>query len=158
MTANENGRLGTAPVAQPLRAVDVNLRSQVTHSALLLGCKASSGDAMTKVEQVRLTAWRLRVLRQAANEQNVRAGLPAIRDFPQVLLQMEAATRRARRRRPVRSRAHGADLSPCHVTRRGQQDPPPPPALSLRRRPHLPTKWPESEHSRWQSVIALSWR
>jgi hypothetical protein len=43
----------------------------VTHPALLFRLISLGGETMTKGEQARLMAWRLRVLQQGADEQNV---------------------------------------------------------------------------------------
>ena len=90
---------------------------------------------MTKGEQARLTAWRLKVLQQAADEQECRARLPAVRNFSEIVLQVEAAARRARGRRVMRSAADAAAIAARDGARRGQQDPLSAPALSLRTRP-----------------------
>ena len=90
---------------------------------------------MTKAEQARLTAWRLKVLRQAADERECRADVPAFRDFPEGVLQVETAARRARGGRPVRPAADAAPIAASHAARGGQQDPVPAAALSLRAGP-----------------------
>ena len=49
---------------------------------------------MTKGEQARLTAWRLKVLREAAEEQNFCPSLSPVRNFSEIVLQVEAASAR----------------------------------------------------------------
>jgi hypothetical protein len=57
---------------------------------------------MTKAEHLRLVTWRFKILRQAADEWKRRPRVPPFRDFSEVVLQMEAAPCRARRRGPMR--------------------------------------------------------
>jgi hypothetical protein len=56
---------------------------------------------MTKGEQARLMAWRL--FTAGGRRRKRRAGVPAVRPVQEIVLQMETAPRRARRRRPLRS-------------------------------------------------------
>jgi len=65
-----------------------------------------------------------------------RTRMPALRDFSQVVLQVETAARRARGHRAVRSCADAASLAARDAARSGQQDPLPAAALPLRSWPH----------------------